>query len=129
MPRDSTERRRIVVVHLADEPPAAARILAHRFGRRGPWTRIGRDTEREDVVDPKGERRLRDAVVRVRLFRRLEMDGTDPRDALEELVETSPADPLDEQPQQDEAEVAVDRFRSRLVLERHRADVVLEFAA
>src|SRR6185312_2447911 len=31
----AAERRRVVVVNLADQPPATPRVDVHRFGRRG----------------------------------------------------------------------------------------------
>ena len=105
-PRSCREPRR--------RAPSAAAIVGHR-----------------DASARRGVARRRSSRRRAAWRASVRLDGRDairgrPRTA---VASDAPAAIRGEKPEQDEPEIAVDRLRPRRVLERHRADVVLELAA
>ena len=113
MAGDAAERGRVVVVHLADERPSAPAIVGHRHAsaRRGAGRRAR--------ARRRAAWRARSGSTAATRSRRRSNCTSSARAAAVGR----------EKAEQDEAEVAVDRSASRRVLERHRADVVLELAA
>ena len=103
----AAERRRIVVVDLAGQCASAPRIVVHRpYVGAARAAEIGVELKRERV----GPANAADHHVRELLWKR------------------RAAALFGDEAEQNEPEVAVNRSRPRLVLERDAADLVLEFA-
>ena len=97
MPRHAVEGPRVLVVNLTDEQPSAPGAIVLR--RRRAHTLVRRW--------PEEQIRARQIVGEL-------------------VVHPAAVDRLEDQPEQDEPEVAVDRSRARRVLERHGGDLVRE---
>ena len=114
MPGDASKRSGIKIVDLTDERAAAPRVPL--------------DGERR--CDPFRMRRIRRELERiVGVVKHLVGTAQCLADSVELRSERTAAAIGGYEAEQDEVQIAVDRFGARLVLERHRADVVLELPA
>ena len=117
----AAERRRIVVVDLAGQRASAPRIVVHRQGGRGAPAQIWVELERQRIgirlQPPFGVAQGG-----------LELVERPDHHVRELLLKRRATALLRDEAEQNESEIAVNRSRPRVVLERNAADLVLEFA-